>query len=164
MTFYVRRKPQAFVGALGLAALLLGALLVPRGAGWFVLAVGTVCTLSGVSAIFPNLGYVRLSPEGLTVKYMVLPARTVPWSEIAAVNSEKVHQIRHSVPALVIEYAPGWDGRALGQRLRDGRSYIGNFTTASGDELASHAHEYLARYGFVTSPTGQATPVPPSPQ
>jgi len=164
VTFYVRRKPQAFVGAFGLAALLLGALLVPRGAGWFVLAVGTVCTLSGVSAIFPNLGYVRLSPEGLTVKYMVLPARTVPWSEIAAVNSEKVHQIRHSVPALVIEYAPGWDGRALGQRLHDGRSYIGNFTTASGDELASQAHEYLARYGFATSPTGQATPVPPSPQ
>jgi hypothetical protein len=147
VTFYVRRKPQAFVGAFGLVALLLGAFLVPRGAGWFVLAVGAVCTLSGVSAIFPNLGYVRLSPEGLTVKYMVLPARTVPWSEIVGVTSEKVHQIRHSVPSLVIEYAPGWDGRALGQRMRDGKSFVGNFTTASGDELASQAHEYLARYG-----------------
>jgi len=163
-TFRVRRKPQLFVGGFGLLAVLLGALLVPRGAGWFALAIGAVCTLSGVSAIFPNLGYVRYSAEGLTVKYMVLPARTVPWSEIAGVTSEKVHQIRHSVPALVIEYAPGWDGRALGQRLRDGRSYVGNFTTASGDELASHAREYLAHYGFATSPTGQATPVPPSPQ
>jgi hypothetical protein len=124
LTFRVRRKPQVFVGAFGLLALLLGALLVPRGVGWFALAIGAVCTLSGLSAIFPNLGCVTL----------------------------------------VVEYAPGWDGRALGQRLRDGRSYVGNFTTASGDELALHAGGYLARYGFATSPTGQATPVPPSPQ
>ena len=147
MTFSVRRNPQAFIGAFGLFALLLGAFLVPRGAGWFALAIGAVCTLSGVSALFPNLGYIRLSPDGLTVKYMVLPARTVPWTEIASVKSEKVHQIRHSIPALVIEYAPGWDGRALGQRMRDGRSFVGNFTTASGDELASHARDYLAQYG-----------------
>ncbi len=73
-----------------------------------MLAIGAVCTLSGVSALFPNLGYVR---------------------------------------ALVIECPPGWDGRALGQRMRDGRSFVGNFTTASGDELASQARESLARYG-----------------
>jgi hypothetical protein len=34
-----------------------------------VLAIGTVWTLTGVSAIFPNLGYVRVSPAGMTVKY-----------------------------------------------------------------------------------------------
>jgi hypothetical protein len=66
-----------------------------------------------------------------------------------------VHQICHSVPAMVIEYAP---------RCATGRSYVGNFTTASGEELESHAREYLERYGFAASPTGQATPVPPSPQ
>lgn len=147
MTFYVRRKPQAFIGAFGLVALLLGVLLVPRGAGWFVLAIGALCTLSGVSALFPGLGYVRFASEGLTVKYMVLPARTVPWNDIEAVTSERVHQIRHSVPSMVVAYGPTYSGRKLGQRMRDGRSYVGNFTTASGDELVSHAHEYLAQYG-----------------
>lgn len=147
MTFPVRRKPQALVGAFGAAALLLGVALLPRGAGWFALVIGVVCTLSGVTAIFPRLGYVRFAPEGLTVKYLVLPARTVPWSDISAVTSERIHQIRHTIPSMVVAYAAGYDGPKLGQRLRDGRSYVGNFTVASGEELAAHGREYLHRYG-----------------
>ena len=147
MTFPVKRKPQAFIGAFGIAALLLGAALVPRGAGWFCLVIGVVCTVSGLTALFPNLGYVRFGPEGLTVKYVVLPARTVPWSDIAAVTSERIHQIRHTIPSMVVAYSPGYDGPKLGQRLRDGRSYVGNFTTASGEELAAHGREFLQRYG-----------------
>lgn len=147
LTFDVRRKPQAFIGAFGIVALLLGIALLPRGAGWFCLVVGVVCTLSGATALFPKLGYVRFGPEGLTVKYLVLPARTVEWSDIAAVTSEGVHQIRHTVPSMVIAYRTGYDGPKLGQRMHDGRSYVGNFTTASGDELAAQGREYLARYG-----------------
>ncbi len=145
MTYPVKRKPQIFIGVFGIAALLLGVLLLPRGAGWFALVIGVVCTLSGVTALFPNLGYVRFGPEGLTVKYLLLPARTVPWCDIAAVTSEDVHQIRHTVPSMVIAYQPGYDGRKLGQRMRDGRSYVGNFTTASGDDLAAQARTYLTR-------------------
>jgi hypothetical protein len=147
LTFRVRRRPQAFIGAFGVAALLLGIALLPRGAGWFCLVIGAVCTLSGATALLPGLGYVRFAPEGLTVKYMVLPARTVPWTDIADVTSVGVHQIRHTVPSMVIAYRPGYDGPKLGQRIRDGRSYVGNFTTASGGELAVHGREYLARYG-----------------
>lgn len=143
MTFYVRRKPQAFIGAFGIVALLVGIALLPRGAGWFSLVIGIVCTLSGLTALFPKLGYVRFAPEGLTVKYLLLPARTVAWSDINAVTSEDVHQIRHTVPSMVIAYGPTYDGPKLGQRMRDGRSYVGNFTTASGDELARNAREYL---------------------
>jgi hypothetical protein len=89
---------------------------------------------------------VRFSSEGLTVKYVVLPARTVAWRDVAAVTSEGVRQIRHTVPSLVVIYAPGYDGPRVGQRLDETRSYVGNFTTASGDELAAHAREFLARY------------------
>jgi hypothetical protein len=36
-------------------------------------------------------------------------------------------------------------GRRVGQRLDETRSYVGNFTTATGDELAAKAGAYLAR-------------------
>jgi hypothetical protein len=145
VTFRVKRKPQAFVGACGIVALLIGIGLLPNVGGWFALVVGGVMTVSGLSAVFPNLGYVRFAPDGLTVKYLLLPARTVAWSDIAAVTSERIRQIRHSVPSMVIAYQPGYDGPKLGQRLRDGRSYVGNFTTASGDELAAQARTYLTQ-------------------
>jgi hypothetical protein len=164
MTYYVKRRPQAFVGACGIVAVLIAVGLLPRVAGWFALVVGAIMIVSGLSAIFPQLGYVRFAPEGLTVKYLLLPARTVAWSDISAVTSERVRQIRHSIPSMVVAYSAGYSGPKVGQRLRDGRSYVGNFTTASGDELAAHGREYLSRYGLAASPTGQATPVPPSPQ
>ncbi len=36
-------------------------------------------------------------------------------------------------------------GRRVGQWLDETRSYVGNFTTATGDELAAKAGAYLAR-------------------
>ena len=143
MTFYVKRKPQAFVGACGIVAVVIGIGLLPRVGGWFALVVGGLMVVSGLSAVFPKLGYVRFAPEGLTVKYLLLPARSVAWGDVSAVTSERVGQIRHSIPSMVVAYRPGYDGPKVGQRLRDGRSYVGNFTTASGDELARNAREYL---------------------
>jgi hypothetical protein len=71
----------------------------------------------------------------------------VAWRDIAAVTSEGIRQIRHTIPSMVVGYVPGYDGPKLGQRLRDGRSAVGNFTTASGDELAARGRDYLIRYG-----------------
>jgi hypothetical protein len=145
VVFRTKRKPQLFVGAFGIAMLIVGA-LASGGARWFAFALGAIGVVSGLTALFPSLGYVRFSPEGLTVKYVVLPARTVAWRDVAGVTSEGVRQIRHTVPSLVVAYVPGYDGPRVGQRLDETRSYVGNFTTASGDELAAQAREFLARY------------------
>jgi hypothetical protein len=56
-------------------------------------------------------------------------------------------RVKRGRQAFVGAFGLGYGGRALGQRMRDGRSYVGNFTTAPGDELAARAREYLARYG-----------------
>jgi hypothetical protein len=146
LTFGAKRRTQLVVIAFGLAMLAVGAGIAPRIGGWVAIALGAVAVLGGLTAFVPGAAYVRLSPDGLTVKYAFLPARTVAWPDIAAVTSELVPLIRHRLPSLVVTYAPGYTGAWLGQRLDDTRSYVGNFTIASGDELAAKAGEYLARY------------------
>ena len=69
------------------------------------------------------------------MKYAFLRARTVAWPDIAAVTSERVPEIRHSIPSLVVTYASGYAGPVVGQQLGETRSFVGNFTTASGDEM-----------------------------
>ena len=146
VTFGAKRRTQLIVVAFGLAMLAVGAGLAPRIGGWVALAIGAFAFLGGLSAFVPGAAYVRYSPDGLTVKYAFLRARTVAWPDIAAVTSERVPEIRHSIPSLVVTYAPGYAGPVVGQQLGETRSYVGNFTTASGDELAAKAGEYLARY------------------
>ncbi len=145
LTFGAKRRTQFVVIAFGLALLAVGAGTAPRLGGWAAIALGAVAALGGLTAFVPGAAYVRLSPDGLTVKYAFLSARTVAWPDIAAVKSELVPLIRHRLPSLVVTYAPGYAGAWLGQRLDDTRSYVGNFTTASGDELAAKAGSYLAR-------------------
>ena len=147
VTFGAKRRTQLVVIAFGLAMLAIGAGIAPRIGGWIAIALGAVATLGGLSAFVPGAAYVRLSPDGLTVKYAFVRARTVAWPDIAAVTSELVPLIRHRLPSLVVTYAPGYTGARLGQRLDDTRSYVGNFTIASGDELAAKAGAYRARYG-----------------
>jgi len=141
------RRRQVVVGSFGLVLLLVAGLQLPSAAGWVALTIGALCAVSGLTAVFPNQAYVRFSPDGLTVKYVLFPARTVPWNEIASVTSEGVRQIRHTVPSMVVSYVPGYDGKRFAQRLRDGRSAVGNFTAAGGDELAAHGRDFLSRYG-----------------
>jgi hypothetical protein len=141
------RRRQVVVGSFGLVMLLVAGLLLPGAGGWVALTIGAICAVSGITAIIPNQAYVRFSPDGLTVTYVLMPPRTVAWRDIAAVTSEGVRQIRHTVPSMVVTYAPGYEGKRLGQRLRNGRSAVGNFTAASGDELAADGREFLARYG-----------------
>jgi hypothetical protein len=126
---------------------LAGVALLPRIAGWAAIALGIVGLVAGLSVLVPGAAYVRLSPDGLTVKYSFFRAATVPWREIAAVTSELVPIVRHRVPSLVVAYVDGYNGVRLGQSLDGKRSYVGNFTVASGDELAARANEYRERYG-----------------
>ena len=147
VTCRVKRRPQLFVGAFGLLMLLIAALLLPGAGGWGALAIGAICLLSCLSALRPSLGYVRFSPDGLTVKYVTTSARTVSWRDIASVTSEAIRQIRHTVPCMVVTYVPGYNGKKIPQVLHDGRTAVGNFTTATGEELAAHGRDFLARYG-----------------
>jgi hypothetical protein len=145
VTYDAKRRTQLVVVAFGLVMLVLGAAIAPRLGGWVAVAIGAVATIGGLSAFMPGAAYVRLSPDGLTVKYALLPARTVAWPDIAATTSELVPLIRHRLPSLVVTYAPGYTGRRLGQRLDETRSYVGNFTTATGEELAAKAGAYFTR-------------------
>jgi len=123
--------------------LAIGVAILPRIAGWAAVAIGGVGLVAGLSALLPRAAYVRYSADGLTVKYAFQAARTVPWREIAAVTSELVPIVRHRLPSLVVRYVEGYSGPILGQQLDPARSYVGNFTVASGDELAAAAREYL---------------------
>ena len=145
VTYHAKRSTQLVVVAFGLAMLSLGAAVAPRFGGWVAVAIGAAAVIGGLSAFVPGAAYVRYSPDGLTVKYAFLPARTVAWPDIAAATSELVPLIRHRLPSLVVTYVPGYAGPLLGQSLDETRSYVGNFTTASGDELAAKAGSYLAR-------------------
>ena len=147
VTVRAARARQLVGVAFGLAMLLIGIALEPRLAGWVALALGVVGLVAGLAGIVPGAAYVRFSPDGLTVKYAFLPARTVAWPDIAAVTSELVPMIRHRLPSLVVAYMDGYTGLRLGQRLDASRSYIGNFTVESGDELVAKANEFRARYG-----------------
>jgi hypothetical protein len=145
VTYHAKRRTQLVVVAFGLAMLILGAAIAPRIGGWVAVAIGAAAAIGGLSAFVPGAAYVRFSSDGLTVKYAFLPARTVAWPDIAAATSELVPLIRHRLPSLVVTYVPGYAGPLLGQRLDETRSYVGNFTTASGDDLAAKAGSYLAR-------------------
>ena len=147
VTVRAARGRQLIGVGFGLAMLLIGIVLLPRLAGWVALLIGVVGLVAGVAGIVPGAAYVRFSPDGLTVKYAFLPGRTVPWREIAVATSELVPLIRHKVPSLVLTYVPGYTGVQLGQHLDGERSYVANFTVASGDELAAKANEYRERYG-----------------
>jgi len=46
-----------------------------------------------------------------------------------------------------VTYVDGYVGIRLGQNLDGHRSYVGNFTGRSGDELARAAEEYRTQYG-----------------
>jgi len=144
-TYHAKRRTQFIVVAFGLALLVVGAGIAPRLGGWVAVGIGALALVGGLSAFVPGAAFVRFSPDGLTVKYAFLPARTVAWPEIAAATSELVPLIRHRLPSLVITYVPGYAGKLLGQRLDEHRSYVGNFTTASGDELAARAGVFLNR-------------------
>jgi hypothetical protein len=127
--------------------LLIGIALLPRVSGWVAIALGVAALLAGLSVLVPGAAYLRLSPDGLTVKYSFLRAATVPWREIAGVTSELVPIVRHRVPSLVVTYVDGYLGVRLGQNLDEHRSYVGNFTSQAGDELARAAEEYRTQYG-----------------
>jgi hypothetical protein len=133
--------------AFGLAMLLIGWALVPGAGGWAAVGIGGIATVGSLASLVPGAAYVRFSPLGLTVKYAFQSARTVPWPQVAGVTSELVPLIRHQAPSLVVTYAPGYSDSRVGQRLDDDRSYVGNFTTASGEQLEATARDYLARYG-----------------
>ena len=149
LTVRAARGRQLIGVAFGLGMLVIGIGLVPNLAGWVALALGVVGLVAGLGGIVPGAAYVRFSPEGLTVKYAFLPGRTVPWPGIAAVTSELVPMIRHRLPSLVVTYADGYAGPRVGQHLDASRSYVGNFTVESGDDLAAKADEYRARHGDV---------------
>lgn len=147
VTFRAKRRTQLVVVAFGIVLVVAGATILPRVGGWVALAIGAFAVVAGLAAFVPGAAYVRFAPDGLTVKYAFLRARTLAWPDIAAVTSELVPLIRHRLPSLVVTYAAGYDGVWVGQRLDDTRSYVGNFTTEPGDGLAAKAEEYLARYG-----------------
>jgi hypothetical protein len=127
--------------------LLIGIALLPGIAGWAAIALGAVGLVAGASVLVPGAAYMRLSPDGLTVKYSLLRGGTVPWREIASVTSELVPIVRHRVPSLVVTYVDGYRGVRLGQNLDGTRSYVGNFTRVSGDDLARAAEHFRVRYG-----------------
>ena len=147
VTVRAARGRQLVGVAFGAVMLLIGIGLLPRLAGWVAVLLGVVGLVAGLGGILPGAAYVRFSPEGLTVKYAFLPARTVPWREIAGATSELVPLIRHKVPSLVITYVTGYTGVQLGQHLAGERSYVANFTVVSSDELAAKANEFRGRYG-----------------
>ena len=145
-TFPAARGRQLAAAGFGAVVLVIGIALLPRVAGWVAIVLGVVGLLAGLSVLVPGAAYLRLSPDGLTVKYSFLRAATVPWREIAGVTSQLVPIVRHRVPSLVVTYADGYLGVRLGQNLDVHRSYVGNFTGVPGDELARAAEEYRTRY------------------
>ena len=147
VTYRAARARQLVGVGFGLVMLLIGLAIEPKLAGWVAIAIGVIGLVAGLGGIVPGAAYLRYSPDGLTVKYAFLPAHTVPWREIAGATSELVPLIRHKVPSLVLTYVPGYTGVQLGQHLDGERSYVANFTVASGDELAAKANEYRERYG-----------------
>ena len=147
VTVKAGRTGQLLGVAFGIVMLLVGIALVPRLVGWVALLLGVIGLVAGVGGVLPGAAFVRFSPDGLTVKYAFLRARTVPWQVIVAAASEFVPLIRHQLPALVLTYADGYTGPRLGERLDESRSYVANFTVVSGDELAAKANEYRERYG-----------------
>lgn len=151
VTVRAARGRQLVGVAFGLAMLLIGIGIEPRLAGWIAIALGVVGLVAGLGGIVPGAAYIRFSPAGLTVKYAFVPSHTVPWRDIAAVTSELVPMIRHRLPSLVVTYVDGYTGTRLGQHLDASRSYIGNFTVESGDELVAKANEYRERYGTAES-------------
>jgi hypothetical protein len=147
VTVRAARARQLAGAAFGLVMLVVGIALMPGLVGWVALLIGVVGLVAGLSGIVPGAAYVRFSPDGLTVKYAFLPARTVPWRDIAGAASELVPLIRHRLPSLVLTYEAGYTGVQLGQHLDGERSYVANFTVVSSDELAAKANEYRERYG-----------------
>jgi hypothetical protein len=147
VTVRAARGRQLLGVAFGGVMLLVGIGLVPSLAGWVALLLGIVGLVAGVAGILPGAAYLRFSPDGLTVKYAFVPERTAPWPAVAGASSELVPLIRHKLPALVLTYAAEYEGRRVGQHLDGSRTYIANFTVATGDELAAKANEYRVRYG-----------------
>jgi hypothetical protein len=147
VTVKAGRTGQLLGVAFGIVMLLVGIALVPRLVGWVALLLGVIGLVAGVGGVLPGAAFVRFSPDGLTVKYAFLRARTVRWQVIVAAASEFVPLIRHQLPALVLTYADDYTGPRLGEHLDDSRSYVANFTVVSGDELAAKANEYRERYG-----------------
>jgi hypothetical protein len=146
-TFPAARGRQLAAAGFGVVVLVIGIALLPRVGGWVAIVLGIVALLAGLSVLLPDAAYVRLSPDGLTVKYSFLPHATVPWREIAEVESRLVPIVRHRVPSLVVTYVDGYLGERLGQNLDEHRSYVGNFTKLPGDDLARAAEEYRTQYG-----------------